>query len=274
MKFGSYHIDLSEPKAMAIVNVTPDSFFDGGRYTALFDLYERIDTVVSQGADIVDLGAFSTRPNAMIVELEEEWRRLLPALEYMRKNYEHIPISIDTFRSEIAERVRKNFGEFILNDISAGTLDKDLFSWVSSYKMPYILMHIKGNPQTMQQNPTYENVVKEVYEFLFQKLQSLKNLGTKDIVIDLGFGFGKTIAHNYQLLKNIKKFDRLNCPMLVGVSRKSMIYKLLETTPSESLNGTTVLHTLALKQGAKILRVHDVVEAKQAIQLIKTVKNA
>ncbi len=274
MQFGNHHINLSTPKVMAIVNLTPDSFFDGGRYTHTQTLQQRIDQVIAEGADIVDLGAFSTRPNAAVVALEEEWERLVPALTYIRKNYDNTPISVDTFRSEIADRVRRYFGDFILNDISAGTLDENLFSWVGKYKMPYILMHIQGTPQTMQQNPTYENVVQEVYDFLAQKLQELKNLGAKDVVIDLGFGFGKTVAHNYSLLKNIEYFDSLNCPMLVGVSRKSMIYKTLGNTAQECLNGTTVLNTIALERGAKILRVHDVKEAKEAITLVSVVQNS
>ncbi len=259
---------------MAIVNVTPDSFYDGGQYTQLFDLYKRIDKVVEEGPDIVDLGAFSTRPNASVVDLEEEWKRLLPALDYIRKNYENIPISVDTFRSEIAERVRTNFGQFILNDISAGSLDKNLFAWVGTHKMPYILMHIQGTPQTMQHNPTYANVVREVYDFLEQKLTELRNLGAKDLIIDLGFGFGKTVTHNYTLLKNLEQFSNLNCPMLVGVSRKSMIYKTLGNTAQDCLNGTSVLHTIALERGAKILRVHDVKEAKECIKLVSTLQNS
>lgn len=270
----AFPIDFNTPKVMAIVNVTPDSFYDGGQYTQLFDLYKRIDKVVEEGADIVDLGAFSTRPNASVVDLEEEWKRLVPALDYVRKNYENMPISVDTFRSEIAERVRTNFGDFILNDISAGSLDENLFEWVGRHKMPYILMHIQGTPQTMQHNPTYKNVTQDIYDFLSEKLQQLHNLGAKDIIIDLGFGFGKTVTHNYTLLKNIEQFSALNCPILVGVSRKSMIYKTLGNTAQECLNGTSVLHTIALERGAKILRVHDVREAKECIKLVSTLQNS
>lgn len=274
MKIGTRHIDFDSPKIMAIVNLTPDSFFDGGSYIHADTLLKRIDQVIAQGADIVDLGAYSTRPGAAQVSLEEEWKRLVPALTYLRKNYENTSISIDTFRSKIADRVRRYFGNFILNDISAGTLDEQLFAWVGKHKMPYILMHIQGTPQTMQQNPTYKNVVTEVYDFLVERLCRLRNLGAENIFIDLGFGFGKTIQHNYSLLKNLQKFHNLECPLLVGVSRKSMIYNTLGNTPKQALNGTTVLHTMALERGAKILRVHDVKEAKEAVTLVCALQNS
>ncbi|PVX51745.1 dihydropteroate synthase [Balneicella halophila] len=274
MQVGKQHIDLSSPKVMAIVNLTPDSFFDGGRYIKTEAVHHRIEKVIEEGADIIDLGAYSTRPGAAKVDLEDEWKRLVPALSFIRKNYKNIPISIDTFRAEIADRVLKYFGSFIVNDISAGTLDKNLFSWVGEHKMPYILMHIKGTPQDMQQNPVYDDVVSEVYDFLKEKLSQLRDLGAGDVIIDLGFGFGKTITHNYQLLREIKAFDSLQCPMLVGISRKSMIYKLLNTEAKEALNGTTVLNTMALERGAKILRVHDAKEAKEAVALVSAMQNA
>ncbi len=274
MKIGNNLLDLSSPQIMAIVNLTPDSFFDGGSYTQKEKIKERIDTVISEGANIIDLGAYSTRPGAANITIEEEWNRLVPALTYLRKHYENYPVSVDTFRAEIADRVRRYFGTFILNDISAGTLDAELFPWVGKYKMPYILMHIQGTPQTMQQQPTYSNVVTEVYDFLAEKLKELQVLGAEDIIIDLGFGFGKTVQHNYTLLKNKREFDSLGCPMLVGVSRKSMIYKILENTPQEALNGTTVLNTMALERGANILRVHDVKEAKEVIILVSALQNS
>lgn len=274
MSLDTVHLDWATPQVMAIVNLTPDSFFDGGRYTQATAIHDRIDKVVAEGAAIVDLGAYSTRPGAAQVTLEEEWKRLVPALTYMRKNYEKIPISIDTFRAEIADRVRRYFGKFILNDISGGTLDDALLPWVGKHKMPYVLMHIQGTPQTMQQQPTYKNVVAEVYDFLAQKLAKLRELGAEDIIIDLGFGFGKTVQHNYTLLKNMESFQKLGHPMLAGVSRKSMIYKVLENNAEEALNGTTVLHTVALQKGARILRVHDVKEAKEAIKLVATLQNA
>lgn len=274
MQIGNKHISLATPKVMGIVNLTPDSFFDGGSYTLAEKLRSRIDQIVAEGVDIIDLGAYSTRPGAASVGKEEEWKRLVPALTYLRKHHEDVPVSIDTFRSEIADRVRRYFGDFILNDISAGTLDKNLFQWVGKYQMPYILMHIQGTPQNMQENPTYENVITEVYDFLSKKLDILKQEGAKHVIIDLGFGFGKTLEHNYKLLKNLNEFDSLKCPMLVGISRKSMIYKTLQNSAKEALNGTTVLHTLALQQGAKILRVHDVKEAKEAITLVSAFQNA
>ncbi len=274
MKIGNNLLDLSCPKIMAIVNLTPDSFFDGGNYTQKEKIKERIDTIIAEGANIIDLGAYSTRPGASNITVEEEWNRLVPALTYLRKHYENYPVSVDTFRAEIADRVRRYFGTFILNDISAGTLDAELFPWIGNYKMPYILMHIQGNPQTMQQNPTYNNVVSDVYNFLATKLNELKTLDAENIIIDPGFGFGKTIQHNYTLLKNIKEFDLLGCPILAGFSRKSMIYKILGNTPQEALNGTIVLNTIALEQGVKILRVHDVKEAKEAIMLVSALQNS
>lgn len=273
MKIGKLHIDFDTPKVMAIVNLTPDSFFDGGNYLQATTIHKRIDVVVEEGADIIDLGAYSTRPGAAKVSIEEEWSRLVPALTYLRKKHENMPISVDTFRAEISDRVFRYFGDFILNDISAGTLDKTLLSWVATNKIPYILMHMQGTPESMQSQPTYQDVVKEVYDFLAEKIQKLRALGAKDLIVDLGFGFGKTVTHNYTLLKNLETFHRLECPILVGFSRKSMIYKVLENTPNEALNGTTILHTIALQKGVKLLRVHDVKEANQAIKLVNTLQN-
>lgn len=274
MQIGNYHLNFDTPKIMAIVNLTPDSFFDGGSYMEATTLHHRIEKVISQGADIVDLGAYSTRPGADLVTMEEEWKRLVPALTIMRKHYQNVPISVDTFRTEIADRVRRYFGDFIVNDISAGTLDNGLFSWVGKYKMPYVLMHIQGTPETMQQNPIYKDIITEVTDFLADKIQQLKQLGAQDIIIDLGFGFGKTIQHNYKLLKNLQRFDALGYPMLVGISRKSMIQKVLGNTAKDALNGSTVIHTIALERGAKILRVHDVKEAKEAITLVAELQNS
>lgn len=267
IQIGKNTLDLTTPKVMAIVNLTPDSFFDGGTYNTTDTIQKRIDSVVKEGAEIIDLGAYSTRPGAAEIDTETEWERLVPALSYIKENYEHIPVSVDTFRTEIADRTYRFLGAFILNDISAGTLDKHLFPWIKEYKTPYILMHIQGIPRSMQQSPHYENVVQEVYDFLASKLNELQSNGVQDIILDLGFGFGKTIEHNYSLLKNQQKFEDLGCPILTGISRKSMIYNLLKIKPTEALNGTTVLNTLALERGAKILRVHDVKEAKEAIRL-------
>lgn len=267
MQIGQNTLDLTSPKVMAIVNLTPDSFFDGGTYSTTKAIHKRIDEVVQEGAEIIDLGAYSTRPGAVEIDIETEWERIVPALSYIRKNYAHIPVSIDTFRTEIADRVRRFFGAFVLNDISAGTLDENLFPWIKKHKLPYILMHIQGVPRSMQQSPHYDDVVQEVYDFLASKLRELQLAGVQDIILDLGFGFGKTIRHNYTLLKNQKKFEDLGYPILTGISRKSMIYNLLENKPTDALNGTTVLNTIALERGAKILRVHDVKEAKETIKL-------
>lgn len=264
--------NIKEPQVMGIVNLTPDSFFDGGSYTQTTALHKRIDQVVEEGADIIDLGAYSTRPGASLVSLEEEWKRLESALTYLRKQYANTTVSIDTFRAEIADRTLRYFGEFIVNDVSGGTLDPNLFPWVGKNNMPYVLMHIQGTPQTMQKNPTYNDVVNEVYNFLEKKLKTLHEMGVNSIILDLGFGFGKTIAHNYKLLKEMTRFHSLNCPILTGISRKSMIYKTLDISPQEALNGTTVLHTMALERGAKILRVHDIKEAKEAISLYMTLQ--
>lgn len=264
--------NIKEPQVMGIVNLTPDSFFDGGSYTQTTALHKRIDQVVEEGADIIDLGAYSTRPGASLVSLEEEWKRLESALTYLRKQYANTPVSIDTFRAEIADRTLRYFGEFIVNDVSGGTLDPNLFPWVGKNNMPYVLMHIQGTPQTMQKNPTYNDVVNEVYNFLEKKLKTLHEMGVNSIILDLGFGFGKTIAHNYKILKEMTHFHSLNCPILTGISRKSMIYKTLDISPQEALNGTTVLHTMALERGTKILRAHDIKEAKEAISLYMTLQ--
>lgn len=264
--------DAKEPLVMGIVNLTPDSFFDGGNYITEDAIHTRIEQVIDEGADIIDIGAYSTRPGAEFVAMEEEWNRLVPALDFLKKEYPEMLVSIDTFRAEIADRVLNHFGKFIVNDISGGTLDKKLFPWVGKNKIPYILMHIQGTPQTMQENPQYKDVIAEVYQFLKNKLETLKKLGAENIIIDLGFGFGKTIGQNYTLLNKMDSFHSLNSPILVGVSRKSMIYKTLDTTPDAALNGSTVLHTIALERGAKILRVHDVKEAKEAVALFSTLQ--
>lgn len=267
-------MNILQPQVMAIVNLTPDSFFDGGNYTDSSLLHQRIDTVISDGADIIDLGAYSTRPGAEEVPIKEEWKRLKPALEHIKKHHPNVSVSIDTFRSEIGERAGQIIGKFIVNDISGGTLDRNLFHWVAKNQMPYILMHIKGTPQTMQQNPHYEDIVTEVYNYFIDKIHKLKTLGVRDIIIDPGFGFGKTITHNYTLLKRLNKFQELQCPILAGISRKSMIYKVLDNSPKDALNGTTALNMLALLNGAKILRVHDVKQAKEVITLHNTLQNS
>lgn len=258
---------------MAIVNLTPDSFYDGGKYSQTEDVVCDVEEKMLQGADIIDIGAQSSRPNAEELNTEEEWKRLENVLPVLRKKFPKVFISVDTYRAEVAKRCA-NEGADIINDISGGNLDEEMFSLVAKLNLPYILMHIQGKPKTMQQNPVYENAVKEVSETLQTKIQALKNLNFEKIILDPGFGFGKTVEHNYQLLKHLTVFTDMGFPVLAGVSRKSMINKVIHTNPVTSLNGTTVVNTIALLNGAKILRVHDVAEAKQAIELVEFYKNA
>lgn len=266
-------VDVSKPLVMGILNITPDSFFDGGKYFSKEKISKKIDEMISDGADIVDLGAVSTRPGANLLNFDEEISRLDFALEYLCKNYSETIISIDTFRSEIVKTVFKNYKIDIVNDISGGTLDEKMFDTVANLKLPYILMHIQGNPQNMQQNPQYENVTTEIIQYFVEKIDNLKKRGVNDIIIDPGFGFGKTIEHNFEILKNLETLKIIERPILVGLSRKSMIYKSLEISPDESLHGTIALNTIALKNGANILRVHDVKEAKQLVNLMSRLQN-
>ena len=260
-------IDLSEPKVMGILNITPDSFYDGGKFSSLDKIINQVTEMIENGCDIIDVGAYSSRPGAKEVSVDEEIKRLSPVLEKIREEYPDMIISVDTFRSEVARKVVNEFNVDIINDISAGDLDERMFDTIAELKVPYIIMHMKGTPDNMQENPRYENVVKEVMYYFSEKVEKLKLMGVNDIIIDPGFGFGKTIEHNYQLLKHLDDFKIFELPLLVGVSRKSMIYKFLEVSPEMALNGTTIVHTLALLGGADILRVHDVKEAKEAIQL-------
>lgn len=253
---------------MGILNITSDSFFDGGDYLSENQWLERALEMQTQGADIIDIGACSTRPGATQVPFEEELERIVKATELIRKNVPNVLVSVDTYRAKIAEAAVKS-GAHIINDISGGTMDSEMFTTIARLKIPYILMHIQGTPQTMQQNPVYDNVVEDVLGFFNKKIAELTSLGVSKVILDPGFGFGKTIAHNYQLMSELSSFATLDLPLLVGVSRKSMIYKVLNTTPAEALNGTTVLNTIALQKGARILRVHDVKEAKETIELLK-----
>lgn len=265
-------LTFNKPLLMAIVNLTPDSFYDGGKYSEAEDVLRDVEEKISQGADIIDLGAASSRPNAMELSEEEEWNRLKNVLPLLRKTFPGVFISVDTYRAKVAKKSADE-GADIINDISGGNLDKDMFDVVAQLNLPYVLMHIQGNPKTMQQNPIYENVVKEVSEELQTKIQTLKSVGFEKLILDPGFGFGKTTEHNYQLLKHLDEFTNKGFPVLAGLSRKSMINKVIHTNPVTSLNGTTVLNTMALLNGAKILRVHDVMEAKQAIDLVQFYKN-
>jgi dihydropteroate synthase len=261
-------IELSKPLVMGILNITPDSFFDGGEFNTLEKALKQTEKMISEGASIIDIGACSTRPGAAEVSLEEEIKRLLPIVTNVRKEFPSILISIDTYRANIAERLVDAVGDCIINDISGGTLDNKMFETIARLKVPYILMHIQGTPQTMQQNPTYQNVTKEVIKQLSKGVFKLHELGVSDVIIDPGFGFGKTLDHNYELFNNLDAFRMFELPLLIGISRKSMIFRLLEQTPEESMHGTTVLNTLALVAGADILRVHDVKPAVEAIKII------
>lgn len=255
-------LSLEGIKVMGIVNATPDSFYTHGEYAELKGQQQKVVQMITEGVDILDIGAVSTRPGAAEVGMEAEWERLAPLLKWVRFEFPHTFISLDTFRSEI---VRRAFDEGInmVNDISAGKYDDRLWEVVGELKLPYVLMHMQGDPQNMQDQPTYENVSKEVMDYFMDKILGLNQHGVKEIIIDPGFGFGKTTAHNYELLKNLKDFKLLSLPLLVGMSRKSMIYKFLEINPTDSLNGTSILNTYAALQGAGIFRVHDVKEAKE-----------
>lgn len=262
-------LDLSTPVVMGILNVTPDSFYDGGKYTTETAVIRRINQIVEEGAGIIDVGAYSTRLGAAFVDEQEELGRLSWAVELVRKYYPNLPVSIDTFRAGVAREIVSCLGEVIVNDISGGTLDENMFDFVAETGVPYIMMHIQGTPQTMQQNPVYEDVVREVRQFLTERIAVLNAKGFDNIILDPGFGFGKTLAHNYELMSGMDTYQDLGYPLLVGISRKTMIYKLLGGTAQDALNGTTVLNTIALLKGANILRVHDVKEAVETVRIVQ-----
>ena len=262
-------LDLSTPVVMGILNVTPDSFYDGGKYTTETAVIRRIHQIVEEGAGIIDVGAYSTRPGAAFVDEQEELGRLSWAVELVRKYYPNLPVSIDTFRAGVAREIVSCLGKVIVNDISGGTLDENMFDFVAETGVPYIMMHIQGTPQTMQQNPVYEDVVREVRQFLTERIAVLNAKGFDNIILDPGFGFGKNLAHNYELMSGMDTYQDLGYPLLVGISRKTMIYKLLGGTAQDALNGTTVLNTIALLKGANILRVHDVKEAVETVRIVQ-----
>lgn len=251
---------------MGILNTTPDSFYEGSRLNDINRLLQKAEQMIKDGATILDIGGQSTRPDSERVPEEEELKRVLPAIEAVHKSFPEQIISIDTFYASVA-REAVAAGASLVNDVSAGTIDKVLLRTVAELGVPYILMHIQGTPQTMQQNPQYKNVTLDVFDALSFKVKELQNLGIKDVIVDPGFGFGKTISHNFQLLRELSFFTQLAKPLLIGLSRKATVYKMLQTTADKALNGTTVLHTIALLNGANILRVHDVKEAREAIQL-------
>lgn len=261
-------IDLSSPKVMGILNITPDSFFDGGKYSNQEAIISQVEKMLTDGATFIDIGAYSSRPGAKHISEEEELTRIIPVIQLLVKKFPNIIISIDTFRSTVAEHCIKN-GACIINDISAGSLDPEMFSTIAKLQVPYIMMHMQGSPQNMQNNPTYTNITQEVLHYFSTKISELRALGVNDIITDVGFGFGKTINHNYELLKNLPLFKNLEVPMLVGISRKSMLHKPLNISAEEALNATTSANTIALLNGTNILRVHDVKEAIQAIKIVE-----
>lgn len=265
-------VDLSSPKVMGILNITPDSFFDGGKYSSEKDVINHTEKMILEGATFIDVGAYSSRPGAKSISEKEELERILPIVTTLAKVFPKIIISIDTFRSEVAKQCILN-GAAIINDISAGSLDKNMFRTIAELQVPYIIMHMQGNPKNMQLNPTYNNIVQELLFYFSGKIAQLRKLGVNDIITDVGFGFGKTLSHNYQLLHHLEMFKNLEVPSLVGISRKSMLYKPLEINPESALNATSSANTIALLNGANILRVHDVKEAMECIKIVNLLKN-
>ena len=257
---------VDKPLVMAIINATPDSFYGGSRFNGVDGIVAQAEKMLSDGADIIDIGGQSTRPGSELISAEDEIKRVIPAIKAIAEKFPGSFISIDTYYSKVA-LAAVDAGACIVNDISAGNIDNKMIETIAALKVPYILMHMKGTPQNMQQNATYENVTSEVLDFFISKTNELKNAGILDVIIDPGFGFAKTIEHNFELLKNLTVFKMLDNPILIGVSRKSTIYKTLGINADEALNGTTVLNTIGLMNGASILRVHDVKEAKEAVTL-------
>lgn len=260
-------LDLSTPRVMGILNITPDSFYDGGRYEREEEIMDRATSLLEAGADILDIGACSSRPGADEIPVDLEKERLIKALVPIRRSFPDAILSVDTCQASIAEFVVKEYGVSILNDITAGLGDEAMLPLVGSLKVPYLMMHMQGRPETMQVNPTYDDITRELLVFFGDRIALARQCGIEDIVVDPGFGFGKTLAHNYTLLRELDLLSMLGCPIMVGFSRKSMIYKVLQCSPEDALNGTTVLNTLALGKGARLLRVHDVREAVEAVRL-------
>lgn len=264
-------IDLNLPKVMGILNLTPNSFYDGGKHNEINSIMHQVDKMLSEGADFIDIGAYSSKPSAEFVSEEEEIKRLVPIIKELVDHFPSIVLSVDTFRANVA-KVAVEHGAGIINDISAGLLDEKMLETVADLKVPYIMMHMRGNPQTMQTLTNYEDIVKEMIFYFSERIQKARSFGISDIVIDPGFGFAKTLEQNYEVLHKMELFSMLELPLLAGISRKSMIYKVLENSPQEALNGTSVLNTIALQKGAKILRVHDVKEAVECIKLVSKLK--
>lgn len=262
-------IDLAEPHIMGILNITPDSFYSDSRKQTEESIRLQVRKIVDEGGDMIDLGAYSSRPGANDVPVQEEMERLRRGMKVLREEAPDMPVSIDTFRADVAKMCVEELGAGIINDISGGELDSSMFQTVAKLGVPYVLMHMKGTPQNMQQEAHYEDLMKEIMLYFAEKVQRLRDLGQKDIILDPGYGFAKTINHNYELLQHQEMLKIFELPILVGLSRKSMVYNLLGTTPDQALNGTSVLHTLALQKGANILRVHDVKACAEVIKIVQ-----
>ncbi len=272
LKLGGMVMDLSTPKVMGILNITPDSFFDGGRFISIEDALKQADRMITEGADMLDIGGMSSKPGSEMISVEDELNRVMPVLIAMRKQFPQVPLSIDTIHGKVAEEAIQN-GAVIVNDISAGRFDPSIIEVTAKYKVPYILMHMQGTPKDMQGSPQYENVTSEVFNFLVEHTANCFNKGIHEIIIDPGFGFGKSLEHNYQLIHEFEVFQQLGLPLLAGISRKSMICKLLKLNPDKALNGTTALHAILLLNGASILRVHDVKEAVEVVKIARALGN-
>jgi dihydropteroate synthase len=267
-------LDLSMPVVMGILNITSDSFYTPSCCKNDTEILRRVETIINEGGKIVDVGGASSRPGAEHVSVESEIERLMPALHLIRKHFPSIPISVDTYNAPVALKTITEGAADIINDISGGQMDDTMFDTVAELNVPYVLTHLKGNPQTMQNNPSYENIMREVLLWFAERVELLRQKGVKDIIIDPGFGFGKSVEHNFTLMNNLQQFKIFELPILIGISRKSMIYKLLDITAEQSLNGTTILNTIALTKGANIIRVHDVKQAVECIELTNKLANA
>ena len=264
-------VDLTSPKVMGILNLTPDSFFDGGKYKDESSILTQVEYMLDQGAAFIDMGAYSSRPGAEHVPEDEELQRMIPVIDLILKNFPDTLISVDTFRSKVAAESIEH-GAAIINDIAAGNLDKNMFATIAKHQVPYIMMHMKGTPQSMQKEATYDNLINDLRFYFSEKIQEATSKKINDVIIDPGFGFAKTTAQNYTLLHHLDMFQTLGLPILIGLSRKSMVYKILESSPQEALNGTTALHTVTLLKGANIIRAHDVKEASECVKLVEALK--
>ena len=271
---GGKLLDLSIPKVMGVLNVTPDSFYDGGKYYSSDKIIDQVNKMIEDGADIIDIGGISTRPGSQSISEEEELKRIIPAIKLVREFHPETIISVDTYRSGIARHVVDDYGVEMINDISGGELDNRMFDTIAALKIPYIIMHMRGNPGNMQTLTDYDDIIKDMISYFANKTEYLIKLGVSDLIVDPGFGFSKTTEQNFHLLNHLDTFQLFELPLMVGLSRKSMVYKTLQTSPDMVLNGTTVLHTIALMKGANLLRVHDVKEAVEAITLCEKLKTS